>query len=128
MSVSNHLSELLNEAIVTKNVIRDGKPTKVQTTNRDGYKIVGGREVKMTLAEKMARNKSTSKSQAAKSSTQIATEKQKGKEGQDQRADTIDRSQEQFVIKCKKCGTIIYDPKVSPRKYRYEICQKCQGN
>ena len=46
-----------SEAVKTKMVVRGGKKMRKKVTDKKGYKMVGGKEVKMDAKEKMARAK-----------------------------------------------------------------------
>ena len=46
-----------SEAVKTKMVVRGGKKMRKKVTDKAGYKIVGGKEVKMDAKEKLARKK-----------------------------------------------------------------------
>jgi len=46
-----------SEGIKTKMVVRGGKKMRKKVTDKKGYKMVGGKEVKMDAKEKMARAK-----------------------------------------------------------------------
>ena len=46
-----------SEAVKTKMVVRGGKEMRKKVTDKKGFKIVGGKEVKMGAKEMMARKK-----------------------------------------------------------------------
>ena len=62
----------LLEKLEIKTIIRKGKKIKVKKSDREGYKTVNGKEVKMTKKEKIARKKGAKKAKK-KRSTKMAT-------------------------------------------------------
>ena len=60
------------EALKKKVVYRGGKRVVKKVSDKDGYKVVGGKEVKMSPKEKIARKKAG----------KIAARKRKGKSAQ----------------------------------------------
>lgn len=49
------------EQIIKKTVVRDGKKQIIKTTDKDGYKMLGGKETKMDHDEVITRSKSAKK-------------------------------------------------------------------
>ena len=60
-----------SEGIKSKMVVRGGKKMRKKVTDKKGYKMVGGKEVKMDAKEKMKRKKGA----------KIAARKAKSKKG-----------------------------------------------
>lgn len=59
----------LSEKITKKKVIRDGKKLIKKTDDREGYKMVDGKSVKMTAQERLKRSKAAKKSAIKRKST-----------------------------------------------------------
>ena len=57
MKTFKELMDEFVEALKRKVVYRDGKRVVKKVTDKDGYKVVGGKEVKMSSKEKLARKK-----------------------------------------------------------------------
>lgn len=62
----------LDEKLELKKVVRGGKIVRLKKSDREGYKTVNGKEVKMTKAEKKRRKKGA-KLAKKKRSTKMAT-------------------------------------------------------
>ena len=68
----------LDEAIKKKKVVRDGKKVTIKVTDKDGYKIVDGKEVKMSADELRKRSKGAKKgAKKAKSKSSQTDRKRK---------------------------------------------------
>jgi len=74
--ISDKLKKLI-EAVITKSAVREGKRTMVQQSSKPGYKIISGREVKMSLQEKLKRRNSSRRSQARRSDDERSREQEK---------------------------------------------------
>ncbi len=57
MKTFKELMDEMIEAMKTKIVVRGGKKIRKKVTDKAGYKMVGGKEVKMGAKERMARKK-----------------------------------------------------------------------
>lgn len=68
--------DIIKERIIKKRVIRNGKKVLKLTSDKDNYKIVDGKEVKMSPAEIRKRSKSAKKgAKKAKSKQGVAAQK-----------------------------------------------------
>ena len=68
----------LLEALKMKRMVRNNKVIKKKVTDREGYKVLGGKEVRMSAAEKRKRAKSAKKAARKKVSKMASiTRKQK---------------------------------------------------
>ncbi len=69
---------LILEKVIKKKVVRDGVRKIVKTSDKDGYKIVDGKEVRMSPAEIKKKSKSAKKgAKKAKSKRSITNAKRK---------------------------------------------------
>ena len=57
MKTFKELVDGMIEGMKSKMVVRGGKKMRIKTTDKKGYKMVGGKEVKMGAKEMMARKK-----------------------------------------------------------------------
>lgn len=60
----------IDEAAKRKTVVRGGKRVRKKVDDRDGYKVVGGKSVKMSPAEKRRRSKAQKKAAKKRKSGQ----------------------------------------------------------
>jgi len=83
MGIFKKMSGKKSEAIIRKFAIRGGKKVKIKTSNKPGYKIVGGKEVRMSpkeirsrkISAKKAARKLKSKSKSIARKRQRSTKK-----------------------------------------------------
>lgn len=73
------LIELISEKVVRKKVVRDGTKKILKKSDRDGFKIVDGKEVKMASQERLKKSKAQKKAaikrKATKSTASIKRKK-----------------------------------------------------
>jgi hypothetical protein len=91
-------SLLKNEAIIHKTVIRDGKPEKVSTSSKPGYKIVKNEdgseeEIKMSFEEKLKRDRSSRKPPLTPAQQKLVNDK---------RAKSINKRNEMEIVSQKR--------------------------
>ena len=67
------------EALKKKIVFRGGKRMVLKKTDKKGYKVVGGKEVKMSAKEKMNRKKAAKKGAMKRKSGSAAAAKKRAK-------------------------------------------------
>ena len=70
----------LDEGVKTVTVVRDGKRVKKKVTDKDGYKIIDGKEVKMDPKEVKNRKKAQKKAgKKKKNKSHTAADKKRAK-------------------------------------------------
>ena len=67
------------EALKKKIVFRGGKRMVLKKTDKKGYKVVGGKEIKMSAKEKMNRKKAAKKAAMKRKSGSAAAAKKRAK-------------------------------------------------
>ena len=67
------------EALKKKIVFRGGKRMVLKKTDKKGYKVVGGKEIKMSAKEKMNRKKAAKKAVMKRKSGSAAAAKKRAK-------------------------------------------------
>ena len=72
------LDQLVEKA-VRKKIVRNGKKQVVKRSDREGYKTVGGKEVKMSAKEKMNRQKAQKKAALKRKSKQQTSNRKRSK-------------------------------------------------
>lgn len=71
--------KILVEKIVKKKVIRDGHKVLKKTSDKEGYRIKDGKEVKMSSQEKLARSKAQKKGAIKRKSSKSSANMKRAK-------------------------------------------------